>query len=410
MTEVVNVQVFSFVHEKICETDFEHKGIKFHLETFNYPSSQLNLLTEKSLKVFVNLFYDDNDIRSFTRNLNYLKHNGIKTKSLILELTYFTQKYSDKEFENLDINAEYMLLEREQIYNSEQFKDKLLEMALENEEVIESSVINSIFSEFLNKGKIEKNVIREFCVLHSLDLSKCLNILKENNNLFEYSDGYYFIHDKCVEFFTNIEKYDLKNKIENGLLSYEELERLFENDTDIAIKILETKNVLIKNQNNYAYLFSGSAVEIDINPYLTEGTFSGYISSEPMNINIHFLPKDVVNINLIFRKISSNRKISLLGRNFILIDDNCFIVFRRIGGNSIFFFKEYDFEIIKSLLRLINVKNLTIEYKYDFRIGIKQFKNFLKEQNFNNYTDENVEEKEQFLNMMREIYQFFEPS
>jgi len=400
MTEVINVQVFNYTSKNMDPIDFQHRGINFHLEIHNEPTVQLNLLNETSLKVFLCSFYWETKVYNFLNSLKYLNYNNIKTKSLILELSDNTRRFLDKK---IDMNVEYIKLNDKIFYNSETIKDKLLEMALENEEVIKSIVINSIFSKFLNQGRVYKNIFKEFCIENSLDDEYCLKILKENDNLFEYSGAYYFIHDKILESFQKILKY----KFQKGLTTYTELENVFQEETDLVIKILESKNVLLKNQNNYAYLFRRPFMDKYKSPYGNKMSELNEVfsPSEHKNIYLKFHTKNDINFNLFCREISVNRKISSIGYDFIFLNDNCLITFNS-NINSIFFFKYYDLEILISIMNLLPIKALLFYFQGRNIFSWAQIKYYLE--NFRNHF--NIEEEQDLINMMNIIYPFFEAS
>lgn len=357
MTEIINLQLIIFSANCPIRNDIhlEHKGISFHLEVNRSSFPRLTLLSSKYLQVFIFSVVDYNILKDFIDILFHLKYNNVTSKILIVELSHEKRPYYLKTLlENLQLEGYYMNFDdKEEFYNQEHFKEKLLEMSLENQEVIESSVVNDIFSQFLNTGKVEKTVVEDFCSRNSLDISYSLKILKENNNLFEYNEEYYFIHDKCLSFIQKISNL----KFNNGMTTYEELEKIFENDTDLAINFLEMKNILIKSQDKYGYSFALPKYDIRQNPGDNPEKFIKIISTKPKIISLQFSLRNPINFPSFFIEISKNRIIVSISKNSIFIDHNIFAFFDS-DIIKIYFFQEYDVEIITSILNFID-KSIT---------------------------------------------------
>lgn len=373
MTEVINVQVTCFVEGQFNSDslNLKHKGINFHLEISNFMSSKLNLLNEKSLQVFVLNHIEDTNTQAHQNMLN-----NVKSKVLIVEIPY----RDIPSLENFAVYGYYMFFNKgmlKKIYYDEEFLDKLLEMSLENEIVLESSVVNDIFSQFLNKERVEENVIKNFCDEKRLNFPKCVTILKNNGNLFEYSNAYYFIYKKSLEFVTKIHTFGYHLK--NGITTYEELQRLFNNHVDVALEFLEHKNIIIKGKNNYGYVYNSNNYYINSDPYRKENFnfFENLIPDIPKTINLRLELKTPIGPEF-FGKISKNREISSVGNFHIFLENNAFIGFDH-QYLKIYFHKEYDLNIIFSTLTFIESNTIEIAIKNEYKIGQQEIEYYFEE-------------------------------
>jgi len=402
MTEVINVQISCFVSDHFHKDslNINYKGINFHLEINNFMDSKLNLLNENSLKVF--MFQPLID-----RHDNYYQDmlNTVKSKVLIVEFA-FGNKPS---LENLAVYGHHMFFKNEgskKIYNNEEFLNTLLEMSLENEVVLESSVVNNIFSHFLNKGRVEQNVIRNFCIEKEIDFSKSITILKHSNNVFEYSNAYYFIYKKCLEFTNKIHTFG--ENLKNGLATYEELQTVFDEDVDIALKFLEDKNIIIKNKNNYAYIYTSGTTFSALDAYRKEhfSFFEKYIPNVPKNINLILSLNENVKPQF-FQEISKNREISSISKFQIFIDGNTFIVFND-HDLKIYFCREYDLDIIISILSLLKINRVEMGIKNEYKIGQDEIEYYFEEgfdeEFYNSYLKYYSDEIEDVKSIIKAIY------
>jgi len=416
MTEIINVQVFSFLLENYpsYKLNIEHKGIKFHLEITVDDQSELNLISPNSIQVFLFSSRFDNDLHFYRDRFAYIKNNNINSKILIFEVADVEGIFLQNAIKILNINAEYTKLyyngihDSFDIFENLQFKDKLLDFSLQNDQPLESAIINDIFSEFLNTGKVEKNVLKNFCEYKGIDFSESLRFLEESNNVIEHHGNYYFIHDKCLDSIKIIckNRYQL---FEKGLITYEKLQTIFDEDIDIILKFLHEKNILIKNQNHYAHMYIYDFY-LDGNFYSEENLekFKEYTSQNLKDINLQITLKNYLDYGSFIKTLAENYSISGIGSSFIFLNNNVFIIYN--GDEIIILFCEYrDLEIL-NLIQL-GIKDLKIYISDLTNFGVSEIKKYKnKDFDFKNSRRFKIEDLEHLELIARKIYPFFEAS
>ena len=399
MTEVINVQITTncdFKAEKI-----QHRDVEFSLEIHEIFLANSNYLNSKSLQVFV-----FNTIHNNPKNLdkfNFLEYNNIHSKPLIVEFGREEDTFSKSLFKRPN---HYLFFKNENFVKTSEFKDKLVEMALENEEVLESTIVNSDFSEFLNTGKVEKRVLKEFCLDRSLDFDHCVEILKASNNIFEYSGEYYFIHDKSINFLEKLMKYIFKSQ--NNFLNRNELETIFENDVGIAVEFLESKNILIKNLEHYIYSYDLSYLSTSDDIYSSK-----YVS---LNTGHEEAPKDInllINMEIktpfpeFLKQFSKDRLITKLYYNLAVIDyDSCIVLEK--DRVLMFFYDEYDLDLIRKVLESNQFSSLRIRISNNHNFYVEDIVGFVENKE-TKYLKTTIKKIQRQLNDFRDIAQTVYP-
>lgn len=359
MTEVINIQI-TFLTENIAERDsvITHNGLKFSLETNNCSKAQLNLLNKNSLQVFI--IHTKYGLNQY--ELDDLKY--VNVKPLVVEITNTTHSPLK---EIIGTKAHFMRFnEQTDFYENDQFKDKLVEMSLQNEDVLKSSIINSIFSEFLSEGKIQKVVVEDFCNENSLDLEECLEVLKESNYVFEHSDSYNFDRYEFINFIRILE--NDKNIFMNGLTTYE---KLITKIPDYGIEFLETKNILIKTEDEYAFPYFKYPLDIHKNLTFID-LFPNQLAGK---INLEFSVEFLLPFSSFIKEISKNRKITNVYLNNIILDDNILLVHQN-GRIKIFFLDVYDLTIIEDISKLFEFINAIITVRFSYNLTWPNHFNF----------------------------------
>lgn len=412
MTEVINVQVFSFLSHNYPshKLNLEHKGIKFHLEISADNESELNLINSNSIQVFLFSSILDHSFDFYQNKFDYLKDNNINSKILIFEVVRSEQSFLQNTIKILNINAEHITLyldynrtgDNFNIFENNQFKDKLLDFSTQNDKPLESAIINGIFSQFLNVGKVEKTVLENFCKHKGLDFSESLRVLQESDNVIEHYENYYFIHDKCLDYIKMIYKnrYQL---FEKGLITYEKLETILDQDIDIVLKFLHEKNILIKNKNRYGYMYIYD-FSVHNNFYREENLeiFKEYTSKTLKDINLKIALKNDLNYGLFVKTLAEKYSISGMGLNNIFLNNNVFIIYDRDG--IIILFCEYrDLEILNLLQD--KILNLRIYITDEANFGVNEIKKYKdKDFDFRSNRRFEIEDPEHLQLIARKVY------